>query len=122
MDKHTRAAGWSRLFVFAAVLAAGGCAHGGRPIVAREGGTGDQVAVTVENQNFKDAAVYAIWGVGNRDRLGLVTGHTTQTFTTPFKSGDLRIEVDFIAGDDVVTESMGVFQGDNIHVTIPPTP
>jgi hypothetical protein len=70
---------------------------------------------------IKDAVVYAIWGAGPRQRLGLVTGNTTQTLTTPLRAGgDLRIEVDFIAGDDVVSQSMGVFRGDHIHVTIPP--
>ena len=121
-SKHIAAA-WPRLLIMLTVLAAGACASSrGRPIAPRDGAA-QNVAITVENQNFKDAVVYAIWGVGPRDRLGMVTGNTTQTFTTPLRgSGELRIEVDFIAGDDVVTQSMGAFQGDHIQVTIPPTP
>ena len=109
-----------RLLVLAAALLAAGCASGGRPIEPGFG-TAQTVQVTVENQNFKDAVVYAIWRAGSRDRLGMVTGNTTQTLTADLRgTGDLRIEVDFIAGDDVVTQSLGVFQGDQVHVRIPP--
>jgi hypothetical protein len=116
-SQRIHAAGWTRLLTLAVALAAGGCASRGRAI---EPGAANEVQVTVDNQNFKDAVVYAVWGGGPRDRLGMVTGKSTQTLTAPFKTGDLRIEVDFIAGDDVLTESLGVFQGDQIHVTIPP--
>ena len=118
--RNHRFAAVPRLLLFAATLAAAGCASHGRPVLARSAGQGNDVQITVENQNFKDADVYAIWNGGNRDRLGMVTGNSTQTFTAPWKAGDVRIEVDFIAGDDVVTESMAVFQGDHIQVTIPP--
>jgi hypothetical protein len=104
----------------ALALATAGCASTGRPI-EDEGGVREDVEVTVENQNFQDAVVYAIWGAGPRDRLGMVTGNTTETFTTEVQAGgDMRIEVDLIAGNDVVTESMGVFRGDDIRVVIPP--
>src|SRR5688572_3985998 len=112
-----------RLSIFLVLVAAGACASTGRPVDPLDGGAPRDVQITVENQNFKDAVVYAIWGAGPRDRLGMVTGNTTQTLRTPLRGGgDLRIEVDFIAGDDVVTQSMGVFQGDHIQVTIPPSP
>jgi hypothetical protein len=104
----------------ALAIAAGGCASTGRPI-EEDGGATQDVEVTVENQNFQDAVVYAIWGAGRRDRLGMVTGNTTETFTTEVQGGgDMRIEVDLIAGNDVVTESMGVFRGDDVRVVIPP--
>jgi hypothetical protein len=116
-----RLAASPRLLVLATALAAAGCASGGKPNVYREPGEGPNIQITVENQNFKDATVYAVWGAGNRDRLGLVTGNTTQTFTVPWKQGDMRVQVDFIAGDDTVTESMGVNRGDHLQVTIPPS-
>ena len=125
MTGNFRAASWPRLLLLCAAVGTGACAsNAGRPVVADEDYAiqDEEVLVTVENQNFKDAVVYAVWGAGERDRLGLVTGHTTKTLTAPFKPGDLRIEVDFIAGDDVLTESMGVFHGDHVQVTIPPSP
>lgn len=121
-DLRTRfAARAPRMLILAAAVLASGCASSGRPIVSREEGAGTDVQITVENQNFKDATIYAVWGTGPRDMLGMVTGNTTQTFTTPSRIGDLRVRVDLIAGDDVVSESMGVFEGDHIHVTIPPS-
>jgi hypothetical protein len=117
--KH--AATWSRLLICGALLGMGACASNGRDIEPREAGAARSVLVTVENQNFKDAVIYALWGAGPRDRLGMVTGNTTQTLSAPFKTGDLRIEVDFIAGDDVVSHSLGVFEGEHVHVTIPPS-
>jgi hypothetical protein len=51
----------------------------------------------------------------------MVTGNSTETFTTEVRAGgDMRIEVDLIAGNDVITESMGVFRGEDIRVVIPP--
>jgi hypothetical protein len=119
-SQRKRAAGRPRWLFMAVAVAAAGCASTGRP-VEQDGGATQDVEVTVENQNFQDAVVYAIWGAGPRDRLGTVTGNTTETFTTEVQAGgDMRIEVDLIAGNDVVTESMGVFQGDDIRVVIPP--
>ncbi len=105
----------------ALLLASAACSSAGRPVVSRASGQGEGegVMVEVENQNFKDATVYAVWST-TRDRLGLVVGNTTQTFTVPWKASELRIEVDFIAGDDIVTEAMGVSRGDNLKVVIPP--
>lgn len=118
--QRTRAAVFGRLLILLVLLGTAACASGGRPIVSREAGSGNQIQLTVENQNFKDAVVYALWGAGPRDRLGTVIGNTTQTFEVPYRSGEFRVEVDFIAGDDVVTETIGVFQGDHIQVQIPP--
>ena len=118
-NQSRRAAAGPRLMLLAMMLAVGSCASTGRPV--EEGRASSEVEVTVENQNFQDAVVYAIWGAGPRDRLGMVTGNTTETFTTEVQGGgEMRIEVELIAGNDVVTESMGVFQGDDIRVVIPP--
>ncbi|MGE0161055.1 MAG: hypothetical protein AB7T31_16790 [Gemmatimonadales bacterium] len=108
-----------RAALFMILAFAAGCASTGRPV---EEGTSEDVEVTVENQNYNDAVIYAIWGAGPRDRLGMVTGNTTQTFTTAVRGGgDMRLEVDLIAGNDVATHSMGVYEGDQVELVIPPT-
>ena len=108
-----------RMFVVALALAAAGCASAGaRPadeIASRD------MRLTVENHRFSDAVVYAVWGAGPRDRLGMVTGNTTRTFATPVRrGGDMRVEVHFVGGDDLVAETIGVFEGDDIHLLIQP--
>lgn len=97
------------------------CAHSGeRPAFARRGGQGNQVTVTADNQNFLDATVYALWN-GQRDRVGMVTGKTSQSFAIPFKGSDLRIQIDLIGGSSMTTDPIGVFEGDELDLVIPPT-
>jgi len=116
--QHGRAAVGPRLLVVALALAAVGCASAGRSVAQSES---RGVDVIVDNQNFHDAVIYAIWDSGPRTRLGMVTGITTQTFTTATRgSGQMRVQIDLIAGSNVITESIGVFHGDEIHVVIPP--
>jgi hypothetical protein len=35
-------------------------------------------------------------------------------------AGDMRLEVDFVAGNDVVTHAMGIHGGDDVELVIPP--
>ncbi|MBM4183517.1 MAG: hypothetical protein FJ207_04730 [Gemmatimonadetes bacterium] len=113
-----RAAAWPQFIALTLTIAVSGCASRAR---VSEVSVARDVVVTVENQNYKDAVVYAIWGAGPRDRLGMVTGNTTQTFESAVRGGgELRVEVDFLAGVDLVAERMDVFEGDDIHVLIPP--
>lgn len=82
-------------------------------------GSGDSVRVTIENRNFKDATVWALWN-GNRIRVGRVTGNTTDTFQMRYRGDEVRFEVDFLAGDDYVGESIGVLPGDHLELVIGP--
>jgi hypothetical protein len=109
----------ARMLVLTLGLAAGGCATGGRAFETT--GAPRHLEVTVENRNFHDAVVYAIWDAGPRHRLGMVVGNTTQSFDAAMRgSGELRLEVDLIAGHDVVSERIGVFEDEQVHVVIPP--
>lgn len=74
----------------------------------------------VENQNFLDARIYVIWE-GVRTRVGMVTGHTTETFQFEQRQGQLlRVEVDFVAGGGFVTEEMQVWPGETASLVISP--
>ena len=76
--------------------------------------------VTVENQNFNDATITALWEGGSRERLGSVTGLTTQTFTVEPRSSAVRFEVDFLAGADFVGDLIAANPGDHIELTLRP--
>lgn len=106
---------------------AGGCAPTGRPIgdTAGDSGFGEraprqEIALEVENQNFADATIYAVWGSGRRDRLGTVTGLTSQSFKVAIRGMDLRIQVDFLAGGVYTSEPMPVGPEESVRFTIPP--
>ena len=114
------------LMVPVALIAAAiaGCAHGAngaRPQFVRHPGQGEQVTITTDNQNFLDADVYAVWN-GTRDRIGMVTGKTTQTFNVNWRAPDMQMEVHLISGGNMTTDHISVFQGDNVDLVIPSTP
>ena len=79
---------WRRLLGVSSMvlgLAVAGCASGPAD-VPDWGGTGDpseDVRVWVDNQNTSDATIYAVWGAGNRIRLGQVMAKSEGMFTTP---------------------------------------
>jgi hypothetical protein len=84
----------------------------------------DSAAVQVRNQGFSDMVVYAIDG-GQRIRLGLATGHSTNTFTIPRHlirgAGGIRFLADPVGGNRTpVSEEMTVNPGDLVTLTIPP--
>ena len=112
--------------VLALALVATGCASGGREIGdGGDAGYGEraepqEAQLTAENQNFSDATIYAVWDAGNRQRLGMVTGLTSQTFELDLKGSELRLQVDFIAGGEFTSERIFVNPGDHVHITIPP--
>ena len=123
MKRLHRFAAQPRLFLLAAAIVAAPFASHGHPTLHRAPAvSAPQVSITVENQNFKDAEVYAVWTDGQRYHLGLSTGNTTKTYTTEYRnSGDLSVEVDFIAGGDYLSEPIMVNPNEEVHITIPPS-
>jgi hypothetical protein len=111
----------------ALAFVAAGCASRGREIGdGSDAGYGEAAVaqksqLTAENQNFSDATVYAVWGAGTRQRLGMVTGLTSQTFELNMRgTGELRLQVDFIGGGNFTSDAIYVNPGDHVHITIPP--
>lgn len=73
----------------------------------------------VENQNFNQARIYLIHN-GQRRRLGMVNGGTTQTFEVDTWGGsEIRVEVDFIAGGGFTTDPLVIWPGENVVLRIP---
>ena len=112
-----RAAGSALL---ALMLVAAGCASSGEDAFDRSSAQAQEAMLTAENQNFSDATIYAVWDAGNRQRLGMVTGLTSQTFELDIKGSELRLQVDFIAGGEFMSDRIMVNPGDHVQVTIPP--
>jgi len=82
-----------------------------------------RTTLRVENHNFLDMNVYVLRG-GQRIRLGMVPGLSTQVFTIPayiVRSSPLQFELHPIGGlDNPRTETISVQLGDEVRLTIPP--
>jgi hypothetical protein len=81
------------------------------------GGVSEDVLLTVENNDFRDASIYAIWN-GMRRRVGSVTGKTSQTFRMEWRSEEIQLAIDFLGGGDYVSERVPVTQGDHLNFVI----
>jgi hypothetical protein len=79
---------------------------------------GSVVQLTVQNNDFKDATVYAVWDGGTRRRIGMVTGKTSATFTFDWVSHRLHVEADFVAGEGFVSDEIEVWEGDHLDLVI----
>ena len=78
----------------------------------------------VRNQNFLDTDVFVL-REGQRIRLGMVAGLSSQAFTIPAdivrSSPQLRFELHPIGGrGNPRTETISVQPGDEVELTIPP--
>lgn len=84
-------------------------------------GAGDEtIQITVDNQDWRDATLYADWN-GVRQRVGMVLGKTTETFRTPWRDYYLRLDVDFIGGGGLPSrDAIQVQAGDHIDYVIMP--
>ena len=107
--------------VLAFALLGAGCGH-----VAKLGMPEPQAKTTlkVQNQNFLDMDVF-VWRNGQRIRLGMVAGLSTQLFTLQDDivrtSPQLRFELHPIGGrGNARTETISVQPGDQVELTIPP--
>jgi len=78
----------------------------------------NRITLDVRNDNFLDARVFARFN-GERRRLGLISGNSSEQFTLRGRTGSLRIEVDFIAGGSFLSDAVQVGPGDNLTFRIP---
>ena len=112
----------ARAAVAVLALALSGCFSGwGRPDNPFRPGDSPPVdiRVSVENQNFSDATIYAVRG-GQRTRLGDVTGLSESTFTMRLEYAiDLYFEGSLVGRQSCRTSSIPVNPGDHVRVRIP---
>ena len=116
-------ASYNRVVVGVALLSASllmGCARAPRsaPLFGAMRGSGT-VTVTIQNNDFKDAVIYATWAGSTRKRVGLAIGKTSQTFTIEWQSEVvLQFDAHFIAGGTFSFGSMPVYEGDHLDLII----
>jgi hypothetical protein len=102
------------------VLATAACAGGSAaprpdPLV---GPAPEEVLLTVENNDFRDASIFAYWS-GVRQRVGEVTGKTSRTFRMTWRHERVQLGIDFVGGGRLRTGSIDVLQGDHLNFVIP---
>lgn len=101
-----------------AACASGNLASPGDPFNAQSQSFNQEpVLFTIENNDFKDATIYGYWN-GVRERLGMVIGKTSETFSTDWKSESFRFYVDFVGGGEYTSESVPVYEGDHLNFVI----
>ncbi len=75
------------------------------------------IHITIDNQEFQDATIYTVYA-GSRQRLGMVTGKRSQTFTVDWPHPDLQLAVQFLAAGSFLTERIPVVPGDHVELQI----
>ena len=71
----------------------------------------------VRNQNFNSVTVY-LYRLGARDRMGVVEGNTTQTYSFDSQFTAVRILMSFLAGGCVLTEELSLVEGDDLLLIV----
>lgn len=79
-----------------------------------------ELTLTVRNDNFYDATLYAVSRGGHRQRLGVVTGHHGETFTFRWPHDELRVEIQLLAAGAASSWSVPVTPGDELELVIEP--
>ncbi|MCZ6917998.1 MAG: hypothetical protein O7I93_14575 [Gemmatimonadetes bacterium] len=100
------------LLIVPTACATGGTATREEPVERRHDYT-----LEVRNQNFNAVTVY-LYRRGARTRLGMVDGKTTRTYMFDFGATEVRILMSFLAGGCILTEEMGLVEGDDLLLIV----
>lgn len=101
------------------VMALAGCAGAAEPPNPFDGGSAAarSIRINVVNNNFNEATLRAV--ARTERRLGIVPGNGRESFTLAWPTvDDLRIRIDVLAGDDILTNRISVGPGDTVYLTI----
>ncbi|MSR07312.1 MAG: hypothetical protein EXR93_09650 [Gemmatimonadetes bacterium] len=77
------------------------------------------ITVSVENQNFYDATIYAVSGT-SRERLGNVRGLGADRFSFTWKATEVYFIIALLAVGEYPTEQISINPGDQLELTIDP--
>ncbi|MDE2981005.1 MAG: hypothetical protein OXU74_07400 [Gemmatimonadota bacterium] len=100
-------------------MALAGCAGAAEAPNPFDGGSAAarSIRINVVNNNFNEATLRAV--ARTERRLGIVPGNGRETFTLAWPTvDDLRIRIDVLAGDDILTNRISVGPGDTVYLTI----
>lgn len=100
-------------------MALAGCAGAAEPPNPFDRGSAAarSIRINVVNNNFNEATLRAV--ARTERRLGIVPGNGRETFTLAWPTvDDLRIRIDVLAGDDILTNRISVGPGDTVYLTI----
>lgn len=78
----------------------------------------EEIEILVTNHNFSQATVYTARG-GASQRLGIVPGKGEATFRTRWPLPDIQLRVKFLAGPDILTETLPVAPGELLELILP---
>ena len=78
----------------------------------------EEIEILVRNHNFSQATVYTARG-GASQRLGIVPGKGEATFKTRWPLPDIQLRVKFLAGPDILTETLPVGPGELLELILP---
>jgi hypothetical protein len=98
-------------------VVAGACSATQEEVSDLAPGMQNEITLDVENYNFNDVTLYATT-VGIRERVGRVPGSGRETFTFRWPRQSLQMQIVFLSGGRVVTETMPVMPGDRLELVI----
>ncbi len=79
----------------------------------------DRLRIQIQNMNFNDITVYAV-SLGQRVRLGNVTGKTDQNFRLEWNfANPISFEIDVVGGSGCNTTPIPVDPGARVWVQVP---
>jgi hypothetical protein len=109
------------VLIVLAVLSGCGFRSSGDPFNG-ERSAPSQMRINVDNQNFNDVRLFSFTTRG-RILLGKVGGNAQRTFQVDWRGLDeIRVRMEFLAGDDYETNTVNVSPGDQIYLVIPSEP
>lgn len=108
---------YRNLTVISLALALAACGSRGTSVSGESPRSADEITVTVKNENFYDATVYACRST-RQQRLGVVSSNNTRTFTFRWVTGPLRMLVDFTGAGSHISDMITVEPGDNVDFVI----
>ncbi len=112
-EGHMRAMKRSRVAIWL-VLAGVACGGSGGSLDELTPRSEPVLTLHVKNQNFYDAAVYALAPAVPEKRIGTVPGNSVRALTFRWTWTEVQIQVRLVGAASFVTETMPVMPGDEL--------